>query len=350
MLKNAKCPACTSDAKQDTDSTERLSYACPICGKFELQNPLSSNKINMNHLAAYFVHHAPVQSSEQSPGNKIKQIIYTVLDKEQCDYWRKEMEADNKNLFYLDYVHIDESVIEAWYPRNFTERIDYILLYLAKHTEHVGQVLELSVNRLLNVLFVDKQKIDEQLLSDTYGLWVEREEGYVAEAEYMLQYLKREGYIETKTFMQLKSHKITLAPKGYARVDVLQKYIANGRNVFVAMNFNNTEKLREAIREGIRKAGYSEIFIDEVQHNEFITPELLKNIKDSKFVVVDLTHKNNGAYFEEGYAMGLGKTVIQLCKYGVKLHFDVAQKNTIMWEKEEDIPEKLYNRIKATIE
>ena len=35
------------------------------------------------------------------------------------------------------------------------------------------------------------------------------------------------------------------------------------------------------------------IFIDEVQHNDFITPELLKHIKNSKFVVVDLTHQNN---------------------------------------------------------
>ncbi len=67
-------------------------------------------------------------------------------------------------------------------------------------------------------------------------------------------------------------------------------------------------------------------------------------------MVVDLTHQNNGAYFEEGYAMGLGKPVIQLCRKGTTLHFDIAQKNTIMWATEEDIPEKLRNRIKATID
>lgn len=47
--------------------------------------------------------------------------------------------------------------------------------------------------------------------------------------------------------------------------------------------------------------------------------------------------------------MGLGKNVIQLCKKGVKLHFDIAQVNTIMWEKEDDIPLRLKNRIEATI-
>ena len=112
---------------------------------------------------------------------------------------------------------------------------------------------------------------------------------------------------------------------------------------------DDTKKLREAIKHGIQDAGYNPVLIDEVEHNELITPELLSYIKNSKFVVVDLTHQNNGAYFEEGYAMGLGKTVIQLCKSGTQLHFDIAQKNTIIWDCEEDIPLRLKNRIKATI-
>ena len=112
----------------------------------------------------------------------------------------------------------------------------------------------------------------------------------------------------------------------------------------------DTNQLREAIRKGVTAAGYKAIFIDEVEHNDFITPELLKYIKDSKFVVVDLSHQNNGAYFEEEYAMGLGKPVIQLCQKDVTLHFDIAQKNTIIWETEDEIPKRLKNRIKATID
>ena len=48
--------------------------------------------------------------------------------------------------------------------------------------------------------------------------------------------------------------------------------------------------------------------------------------------------------------MGLGKPVIQLCRIGMNLHFDVAQKNTIMWDTESDIPQRLKNRIIATID
>ena len=48
--------------------------------------------------------------------------------------------------------------------------------------------------------------------------------------------------------------------------------------------------------------------------------------------------------------MGIGKPVIQLCKKNEKLHFDIAQKNTIIWSTEEEVPDRLTNRIKATID
>lgn len=203
----------------------------------------------------------------------------------------------------------------------------------------------------MNVLFVDKKILDNNIQSPTKGQWIERnKEEWIQEVNYMLKFLTKNDYIETDEFKGIEPHSIVLTPKGYARVDELQKNTANGRSVLVAMSFRNTKDLREAIRKGITDAGYDAVFIDEVQHNEFITPELLKHIRDSKFVVVDLTHKNNGAYFEEGYAMGLGKPVIQLCHSGVTLHFDIAQKNTIIWKEENDIPERLCNRIKATIQ
>lgn len=48
--------------------------------------------------------------------------------------------------------------------------------------------------------------------------------------------------------------------------------------------------------------------------------------------------------------MGLGKPVIQLCKMDTKLHFDIAQKNTIIWSSESEIPDRLMKRIHATID
>lgn len=345
MEQNEKCPACTSNVYTSKQNGYEF-FECPVCGRFELKWPVEYCAFNRNHLAAYLVYH-----SYKNDATKIKSEYryHTVRDKEWCDEYRKKFQQGNKSQGHP--VHMDKSIIESWYPKTFSERVDNILLYIAHHTEHIGQSLQLPVNQLLNVLFVDKQILDENVFSKTRGQWIERtSDEFIPEANYMLRFLKEKKYVEADEFLGMDNFSVVLTPEGYARVDELQKYSANGRNVLVAMSFNDTQKLREAIRKGIADAGYNAIFIDEVQHNDFITPELLKYIKDSKFVVADLTHQNNGAYFEEGYAMGLGKPVIQLCKKDVKLHFDIAQKNTIMWETEEDIPQKLCNRIKATIE
>lgn len=40
----------------------------------------------------------------------------------------------------------------------------------------------------------------------------------------------------------------------------------------------------------------------------------------------------------------------KLCKKGTMLHFDIAQKNTIIWSSEDEIAERLMSRIRATID
>ncbi len=315
-------------------------YACPICGRYELS---ACHIINHNHLASYLVHNSFKQST-------IEYRYHTDLDKETCDKYKDAFEKGDYT--HGRPVHMDAEIIENWYPKTFSERVDYILLYLNKRIKHIGQQLSFSYPELLSAFFIDRKEYNKTPTYDS-GSWDSRDNyDCENELEYMLDYLKECSYIEyLDGSCEEDWVEISLSPAGYARIDILQRNTSYGKNVLVAMKFgDDTKVLREAIRKGINEAGYNAEFIDEVQHNDFITPELLKHIRDSKFVVVDLTHQNNGAYFEEGYAMGLGKPVIQLCQKDTRLHFDIAQKNTIMWATENDIPEMLTNRIKATIE
>lgn len=341
MEKIIKCPACDTETSCYPDyDRDLVFYSCPVCGRYELN---TSVKLNHNHLASYLLYNGfRYRPSEYR--------YHTVLDKETCDKYREEF--DNGNNTHGRPVHMDADIIESWYPRTFSEKIDCILLFLNSRTNHIGQLITLSYQELLGALFIDRKELDETNLYNTNSWKLRDSSNCEYEIQYMLDYLKKCSYIEYSYGSGVEEWVyVSLMPEGYARVDILQKNTANGRNVLVAMKFgDDTKLLREAIRKGIHDAEYIAVFIDEVQHNDFITPELLKHIRDSKFVVVDLTHQNNGAYFEEGYAMGLGKPVIQLCKADTKLHFDIAQKNTIMWETEDDISERLTNRIKATID
>ena len=101
-------------------------------------------------------------------------------------------------------------------------------------------------------------------------------------------------------------------------------------------------------------SGYIPRMIDEKEHNNQIVPEILFEISRSKFVVVDVTYPNYGAYYEAGYAEALGKEVIICCREDVfnsnqKPHFDIAQKSSIVWKDEEDLENRLFRRIEATV-
>lgn len=317
-------------------------YECPVCGRFEFS---PYDHMNYNKLSSYLLYHA------FKPGNCVEYRYHTGLDKETCDQYRKEFDAGNRT--HGRPVHMDAELVDNWYPKTFSERVDNILLYIGEHTPHIGQEIAFGRNELLSMLFVDRYDISEAPFNPgNINHHLRNDDDCDHEVQYMLNYLQSVGYINwTPGGAGDDEEAVSITPQGYARIEALQKNTAKGRNVLVAMKFgDDTLALREAIRKGVVDAGYIAIFIDEVQHNDFITPELLKYIRDSKFVVVDLTHQNNGAYFEEGYAMGLGKQVIQLCQKDQRLHFDIAQKNTIMWGTETDIPERLTNRIKATID
>ena len=335
-----ECPVCKSRVSCSMDyDTSIVFYDCPVCGRYEITYSCHSI-IDDNRLGSYLYYNRFVSS------DSTEYRYHTTLSKEKCDEYKKDFEKGD--IRHGHPVHFDEGILSVWYPKSFAERIDRILIKLSELSAHIGQHVHIGYPEILALLFIDRK---EPSKNGAPVKWRDENECGV-EKQYMLNVLKEQNLVDIgKTLNREDGATFVLTPAGYSRVDELQRNTASGRQVLVAMKFgDDTIPLREAIREGIENAGYNAVFIDEVPHNEFITPELLKHIRDSRFVVVDLTHQNNGAYFEEGYAMGLGKPVIQLCKKGTHLHFDIAQKNTIMWETENDIPLRLKNRIEATID
>ena len=147
-----------------------------------------------------------------------------------------------------------------------------------------------------------------------------------------------------------------ITANGWVKIDELRKQNLTLKQAFVAMQFGEaTRYIREAFRAAITESGYSVRIIDEKEHNNQIVPEIFYEIERSRFVVVDMTYPNYGAYYEAGYAQGLGKEVIVCCKETVfneattKPHFDIAQKSMIVWKNEDELINKLKRRIEATV-
>ena len=82
-----------------------------------------------------------------------------------------------------------------------------------------------------------------------------------------------------------------------------------------------------------------------------ITDEIMAEIRRSRFVVADYTGQVNGVYFEAGFALGLGLTVIPTCRADEvpKLHFDIKHLNTLLWNTPVELAGGLNRRIRAVI-
>lgn len=175
--------------------------------------------------------------------------------------------------------------------------------------------------------------------------------------------LAREGWVNFDPFLPLyhnqsKSQAVQLTEKG--ENEYLKEVLRRRSNiVFVAMAFgkNRTEEFyRSVLYPTIKKLKLKPFRMD-IDNSKagLIDNAMLYNIQNSKFVIAELSDKNPGAYWEAGYAEGLGIKVIYACEkrqFKNKLHFDVNHRNTILWEAtdHQKAKERLQNVIKYCLE
>ena len=92
--------------------------------------------------------------------------------------------------------------------------------------------------------------------------------------------------------------------------------------------------VKPAVKDG---TGYDLVDMREVAQSGVIDNIMRVRIRDSAFVIADLTHDNRGAYWEAGYAEGLGKPVIYICEKtkfeDASTHFDTNHCTTVPWSR-----------------
>ena len=146
----------------------------------------------------------------------------------------------------------------------------------------------------------------------------------------------------------------TLSFNGWQEYERLRRGVATGHKAFMAMSFHNAD-LRDIFlnhfKPAAQRAGFNLIRLDEEPRAGSIDDRLRVEIRASRFVVADLTDVNPGAYWEAGYAEGLGKPVIYTCDNRVwrdqGTHFDTSHFHTVIWDV--DDPAAAGRQLLATI-
>lgn len=140
---------------------------------------------------------------------------------------------------------------------------------------------------------------------------------------------------------------------GWEYLEKNETDIQSKTQAFVAMSFDTTllALFKNAIEPAIDKAGYRAYRVDAQPHLERIDAKIISEIKNSRFLVADVTQQKAGVYYEAGFAHGLGIPVIWCVKKDElkDVHFDTRQYNHILWETEEELKEQLHDFILATI-
>ena len=122
----------------------------------------------------------------------------------------------------------------------------------------------------------------------------------------------------TKTFDGTLFLGVNLSLDGWEKYEEEKHGGFDGNYGFIAMKFGDDRLdafLQDVVRPAVREQlGIDLVDLRDVAQAGVIDDIMRVKIRDAKFVIADLTHDNNGAYWEAGYAEGLGKPVIYICE------------------------------------
>jgi hypothetical protein len=219
--------------------------------------------------------------------------------------------------------------------------LDEAVLWLGRHSEHVGQLFAVDYPEYRSVL----------------GVW------NVAAFNFMTESLAKSPYVSALRSKGMGDAPLPLSgcyltPAGWRRYTELSRHYAESRYGFMAMKYGDSELdtiVKDHFATEVRKTDFDLRRLDEGQPAGLIDDQLRVLIRTSRFLVCDLTHGNKGAYWEAGFAEGLGKPVIYTCRRDVfddrenpnHPHFDTNHMVTVIWESAD--PAAAAKRLKDTI-
>lgn len=179
--------------------------------------------------------------------------------------------------------------------------------------------------------------------------------------EIAAEYARSQGWVDfSRTLGGVNGLQLTVP--GWSRFDELQTASTQSRLAFMAMKFNEPEVhavYQNHFREAVKQTGFDLETVEVNQPAGLIDDHLRVKIRRSRFLIADVTHGNNGAYWEAGFAEGLGRPVIYTCsavvmddkKHPHHPHFDTNHHLIVKWDPADMGPacKKLKDTIRASL-
>lgn len=305
---SASCPVCRLEGRDVTrkkGSGDKSTYQCARCGKFKItgKTELVVQKLSMGSKLSGWIRNL------HELGMDIPDISENIL-------MEIEQSIPDYNPSDKQYLFLRNISRKSKYPGNvvsITPKYDYPLAWASTPDEILFYIRFLVERGLI-------------ILDDHEA--------------------KSLSSVENKIHM-------ALTPNGWAYLDNYEQRAIELCQAYVAMSFSDSmnKVWEKAIKPAIHEAGYKAMRIDSKQHTDKINAKIIAEIRNSLFVIAEVTEHKRVVYFEAGYAIGRNLPVIWCVnkKDLDNVHFDTRQYNHVVWKKPDELKEKLYDVICAVV-
>lgn len=296
------CPVCRDvSVEKETSQGDRTFFQCECCGHFGVSRSLLTTTLSLDHRNLTSVQYAALS-------HRVRQAT--------------DATKANDDVLILTTYGIDEMMPNLRLPSP-SEQATNILKYFGDQIQISGEparnpgrafVAQIGAANRPSALRIVRQLADEGLL-------------LISNRAFQMTADEPDG--------------IDLSLKGWTLWEAEKRGQVAGSHGFMALQFGDPELdifLREVVKPAVSELGYQLEDMRDAARAGIIDNVMRARIRDAAFVLVDLTHANSGAYWEAGYAEGLGKPVLYLCKDSVfadrGTHFDTNHCTTLMWNSE----------------
>jgi hypothetical protein len=289
-----KCPVCDADLKSAPERAgmqDAFELECPACGSFTMTGTLLG----------------------VLPGWRAKDSLASA----KLSHALRRAQLRDEAVQLSTYTA--KSVLELPLPRP-SEQADLMVRWLAEHLPGPGETLWVEPRTHSSIVGASSPK--------GFGLVVD--------------HLFEVGLLrgtQSKTLNEPGRAHATLSMRGWEYYEQLRRGASNQRKAFMAMKYGSPDLdavVRDVFKPCVEATGFALRRLDDEPRAGLIDDRLRVEIQSSDFLIADLSHDNLGAYWEAGYAEGLGKPVIYTCERSkfdtAKTHFDTNHHLTVIWD------------------